>query len=252
MINFFRKIRQKLLTENNFSKYLIYAIGEILLVVIGIIIALQVNTWNENRKRNIEELEYLKRLNKDMSVSIEKTQIYTDFMINTANRSTSILKNLRDCSIPVSDRKAFINGLYHIGKLAPPIFVDGTVIELQSTGKILTIRNVTLREKLTTMIGVYEEFNAIFSQVEGRVSPHINYIDEKISYKIESPTRGNSELNWEDAYFNFDSLCKDDRFIAAISALRNYTYDVAKWNDLTLKEFKTFQEALQKELDIKE
>ena len=52
MIKFFRKIRQKLLTENKFSKYLIYAIGEIILVVIGILIALSINNWNENRKLN--------------------------------------------------------------------------------------------------------------------------------------------------------------------------------------------------------
>ena len=52
MIKFFRKIRQRLLTENKFSKYLIYAIGEIILVVIGILIALQINNWNENRKLN--------------------------------------------------------------------------------------------------------------------------------------------------------------------------------------------------------
>lgn len=49
MIRFFRKIRQSFLTENKFSKYLIYAFGEILLVVIGILIALQIDTWNENR-----------------------------------------------------------------------------------------------------------------------------------------------------------------------------------------------------------
>ncbi|RNC92086.1 MAG: hypothetical protein ED555_02970 [Allomuricauda sp.] len=50
MIKFFRHIRQKLLSENQFSKYLLYAIGEIILVVIGILIALQINNWNENRK----------------------------------------------------------------------------------------------------------------------------------------------------------------------------------------------------------
>ncbi len=74
------------------------------------------------------------------------------------------------------------------------------------------------------------EFNAIFSQVEGRVLPQTNYSDQKISYKIESPTLGNTELNWEDAYFNFDSLCKDDKFISAFSAIRDYTYNVAKMN----------------------
>ena len=50
MIKFFRKIRQQLLVENKFSKYLLYAIGEIILVVIGILIALQINNWNEVRK----------------------------------------------------------------------------------------------------------------------------------------------------------------------------------------------------------
>jgi hypothetical protein len=47
MTNFFRRIRQNILAENRLMKYLIYAIGEILLVVIGIIIALQINTWND-------------------------------------------------------------------------------------------------------------------------------------------------------------------------------------------------------------
>jgi len=49
MIKFFRKIRQNMIRENKFSKYLLYAIGEIVLVVIGIIIALQVNNWNNER-----------------------------------------------------------------------------------------------------------------------------------------------------------------------------------------------------------
>ena len=49
MIKFFRKIRQKMLTENKFSKYLLYAIGEIILVVIGILIALWINNWNQEQ-----------------------------------------------------------------------------------------------------------------------------------------------------------------------------------------------------------
>jgi hypothetical protein len=47
MFHFFRKIRQRLLTDNKFSKYLLYAVGEILLVVIGILIGFQVDFWNE-------------------------------------------------------------------------------------------------------------------------------------------------------------------------------------------------------------
>ena len=72
MIKFFRKIRQKLLSENRFSKYLIYAIGEILLVVIGILIALQINNWNEGRIRQKEEQKIIKSVVKEIESNIEK------------------------------------------------------------------------------------------------------------------------------------------------------------------------------------
>ncbi len=50
MLHFFRKIRRDLLSNSEFFKYLKYAVGEIVLVVLGILIALQINNWNENRK----------------------------------------------------------------------------------------------------------------------------------------------------------------------------------------------------------
>ena len=70
MIKFFRKIRQKLLAESKFSAYLIYAIGEIFLVVIGILIALQINNWNESRKASIKETKTLNILKSEMVTSL--------------------------------------------------------------------------------------------------------------------------------------------------------------------------------------
>lgn len=81
MIKFFRKIRQRLITENKVSKYLLYAIGEIVLVVIGILIALQINNWNESKKERASirtSLTSLKvNLNediKDLNKQIEHNQ----------------------------------------------------------------------------------------------------------------------------------------------------------------------------------
>ena len=62
MIKFFRKIRQKLLSENKFNKYIFYAIGEIILVVIGILIALQINNNNEAAKKKEKEKIILKEI----------------------------------------------------------------------------------------------------------------------------------------------------------------------------------------------
>jgi len=65
MIKFYRHIRQRMIKENRASKYLLYAIGEIVLVVIGILIALQINTWNEGRKARAKEVKVIKGLSAD-------------------------------------------------------------------------------------------------------------------------------------------------------------------------------------------
>ena len=80
MIKFFRRIRQQLLTENKFSKYLIYAFGEIILVVIGILMALQINNWNEERKESTIIKTYLKGMLVDLN--------------NDANRFDGMIENL--------------------------------------------------------------------------------------------------------------------------------------------------------------
>ncbi|WCO00449.1 DUF6090 family protein [Psychroserpens ponticola] len=71
MIKFFRHIRKNLLIENKTSKYFKYAIGEIILVVIGILIALQINNWNESRKHAIAEQEFFKSVKDDLTQDLE-------------------------------------------------------------------------------------------------------------------------------------------------------------------------------------
>ena len=68
MIKFFRKIRYDLMNQNKTTKYFKYAIGEIILVVIGILIALQINNWNENRKAKTNEIVLVKQLLEDAKI----------------------------------------------------------------------------------------------------------------------------------------------------------------------------------------
>ena len=70
MIKFFRHIRQKMLSENKISKYLLYAIGEIILVVIGILIALAINNSNEDDKTRVKELNYLTGIKSDLQLNL--------------------------------------------------------------------------------------------------------------------------------------------------------------------------------------
>ena len=66
MIRFFRILRKRLLTENRIGKYLLYAVGEIVLVVIGILIALSINNWNEAKKNRLQEIAILNNIKQDL------------------------------------------------------------------------------------------------------------------------------------------------------------------------------------------
>ena len=72
MIPFYRKIRKKLADDNQFLKYSRYAIGEIVLVVVGILIALQINNWNENQKTKNKELAYLESIKTDLLLNVDE------------------------------------------------------------------------------------------------------------------------------------------------------------------------------------
>ena len=77
MLKFWRKIRRKLIDTANLKKYLVYTFGEILLVMVGILLALQVNNWNEGRKQNLKEIDILKNIISDLrqdSITLTKVK----------------------------------------------------------------------------------------------------------------------------------------------------------------------------------
>ena len=90
MIKFFRNIRKNLLNEGKTSKYFKYAIGEIVLVVIGILIALQINNWNESRKNSIFERKVISELSVDVNQDIQEMKNALD-SINLSQRSSHLI-----------------------------------------------------------------------------------------------------------------------------------------------------------------
>jgi hypothetical protein len=151
MIKFFRRIRQQLLSENKFSKYLLYAIGEIILVVIGILIALQINNNNNyNEQRKIER-EYLISLQSEFKSNLDKLHL----SINDNEIRIKALKDLLtlfDISVLDSVSNKSISLMIH------PIFGTdlsykpslGVLSDIISSGKLNIILNKNLRQKLAS------------------------------------------------------------------------------------------------------
>lgn len=102
MIKFFRKIRQKLLAESKFSKYMLYAIGEIILVVIGILIALSINNWNQGKIRIAKEIEILKSFQSQLNIDLVEFDESLTFYKGAKNSIDVILHHL-EADLPYND-----------------------------------------------------------------------------------------------------------------------------------------------------
>ena len=131
MIKFFRNIRKSLLEQNKMGKYFKYAIGEILLVVIGILIALQINNWNESNKTKSEEALYLKRL----IVDLKKDSIYYNNRIEKAK-------------LLIEKNTSFINKMYETQQTKAD-FIELVAIPMWSS-EYLTIQDNTYRELVSS------------------------------------------------------------------------------------------------------
>jgi len=107
MIKFFRKIRQNLLSEGNTGKYFKYATGEIILVVIGILIALQINNWNEVRKLKKQEIQIYTELKSDLIQTKEDLQ-------KTISQHQKILKSTQQLIIDISNKKLYSDSIYRL------------------------------------------------------------------------------------------------------------------------------------------
>lgn len=96
MIKIFRNIRKTLVNEGKTTNYLKYAIGEIALVMIGILLALQVNNWNEHRKLKIEEVGLLQDIQSDLRASINEIDRNISYNSITVRNNRKILKYLKE------------------------------------------------------------------------------------------------------------------------------------------------------------
>ena len=159
MINFFRKIRQTLVSENKFSKYLLYAIGEIILVVIGILLALQINSWNQQRIEDKKEIELLTSIKEEFhynlseinqSIKVNKKVTQSCVKLTKLIRSDSITK------VPEIVDQLLVN-IGGFNSFDARIGITGEVV---NSGKLSILKNDEIRTKLgnwLTLIADCEE-----------------------------------------------------------------------------------------------
>lgn len=156
MIKFFRQIRQTLIMENKTSKYFKYAIGEIVLVVIGILIALQINTWNQHRIENKKEEELLIGLLDEFQYNLDTLEegLIVNDKVNQA--CISLTQMIRSGTID-KETKLVDELLVTLGTFQSFDARTGISDEIVNSGKLSILKNDTLRTQLSNWLTVLRD-----------------------------------------------------------------------------------------------
>ncbi|WP_242084643.1 DUF6090 family protein [Aestuariivivens sediminis] len=195
MIKFFRNIRRTVLSEGHTVRYLKYAIGEIILVVIGILIALSINNWNQNRVVQREEIKYYKHIRRQL---IEDTHVikqnvdFNQFYYNQYQYAIELIEN-EDRSHLDSLARITVNLLeysdFHQETNAYQALVN--------SGEIKIINNQEIIERLQRLEEIYIYINRLENghfEIIKMIYPELNRIIRLHSVKIEN----------EDLLFNYE------------------------------------------------
>lgn len=246
MIKFFRHIRRSLINQNKMGKYFKYAFGEIILVVIGILIALSINNWNENRKSEKQELILMKQLQTDI--------------ISNKNEVKELSKRLRINKIGID---SLISKLTNQNNdLTVPIYLAQTMRKVdfnsaQSGYNIMQSGKASLisdEQVLKTVLNLYENDLADIMDRQTDMNNSIDYIQKHFINKLFVQAQNNLNIKFKEldviateAFepINFDALAENIEF-------KNTLFQLGKLVETRLAFLSNTEKELDRTLDVLE
>ncbi len=251
MHRFFRSIRKSLILRRQGSegqvnegktwRYLKYAVGEIILIVIGIFLALQLNNWNEGRKDRIEEREVLERIYDELQGHVERMATGgqgAPSRFEMIDRLISIFDGE-----PIEDNTAFLQEVMQVGNISIRKQVKSTYAELLSSGRFSLIQNVDLRNS------IFEYYDRIDQTESGNDARRGDYAE--LVYKL-IPRTGRNDLREglsDEQYARVVQTVLNSDLRSHVLHERNRS-EYTKWMFNTLTEFaKELQSKIEAELN---
>ena len=246
MIKFFRKIRQQLAYENNVTKYMRYAIGEIVLVVIGILIAVQINTWNGQQKANHKQLLVLKELLNSINNDLSDYDTYLDPRLKMKKSGIDSLYTYIREKKGIKDSVFMV--FYKMSKQDIYLRFDNGPFEALKSSGLDLIRNDSLRSHInntyTSSLPVLALFgNEFYNENKSKIDELFykligiksNYLPDGTKHLVE--------------YVKVDDILNNEDFLWALRLEKDkyeeYTYRLKEMRTVLLD----LKSAIEKELE---
>ena len=250
MIKFFRHIRKSLLMVNKTSKYFKYAIGEIVLVVIGILIALQINIWNEQKKEQKIVESYLKNLVVDLNEDIKMTEslvVRIKYKVLYIDKLATFFRN-KDIK-ELDNLEVFYEAYDNYG-YKPFTWYKSTIDEIKNSGSLKLIKNDSLRKQINQYYALTDHLDqdfindsetatslrtSLFNIVNTNYPNRKDLIDTlNLSYKkSDKPIFTNSKVYKEARKNNFKLLTND------INDIHVFVNNLFRYNNLLNVRYKS-------------
>ena len=220
MITLFRRIRQKLIASGSITKYLLYALGEILLVVIGILIALQINNWNNDRIERGLELKLLTQIQSDLLTTAESITDLQSKLEVSVSSADSLLQSFRE----KEEVKSFV---FNASLIHRRFFFNPASSGYSQLGGSLgtVIRNDSLRNQIVDLYeGDFEEIGKRQEMLTGHLNQNVVPqssklfdLNRRISFRMSD-----FDENSMDIYtpINFETLASDGEYANTIVILK--------------------------------
>jgi hypothetical protein len=223
MINFFRKIRQNLLNQGKTTRYFKYAIGEIVLVVIGILIALQINDWNQRRIDRGNEDRYLMAIVTEIESNNQFNKGLFWTRVDKKLKGLNVAKAYAEDRLEVVDKVEFINSVGYGAVASGGYLMGDTNIydELISTGNMRLISDDKLKKAIVTY---YTDLMAYNDVIKIHATQYLNFINEIRPFDPDHPNQI-SKYDQDEGMKAY----KTEEFRKNIDSELSYTYKVKQY-----------------------
>jgi hypothetical protein len=189
MLNYFKEMRNRIVKEGNLRKYLAYAVGEIVIVVAGILLALYLNNWNQERSDKKLEIQYYQSMNNQLKEDL-------DIIIGEINYNQNYLNQFlyaKDLILLNDKSKIDTLGNIAVNMVRFSDFRRKSNIyqTLINSGEIIKIYNYKITERLQSLEETYTYINRLednhFSIILSQIIPDIRQRIQLDPLKVENP-----------------------------------------------------------------